>query len=94
MPKQHRPEIRFDDAGFFVDTGQASHSYASLQWREVTTALAYKRDIYAMDLICLQFCTAEATIEIHEQMPGWSQLIEQLPSRLPVWLRFQINGNA
>jgi hypothetical protein len=36
-----------------------------------------------MDLICLGFVTANATVEVHEEMQGWSQLVEQLPLRLP-----------
>jgi hypothetical protein len=49
----------------------------------VETVLAYKRDVYAVDLICLGFGNAEQTIEVNEGMRGWSQLIESLPSLLP-----------
>ena len=36
------------------------------------------------DLLCLQFFTADGTvIEIHEEMPGFDELPDILPDRLP-----------
>lgn len=32
--------------------------------------------------MCLGFETPEGTVEVHEDMQGWSQLVEELPSRL------------
>ena len=55
----------------------------SLEWNEVDTVIAHKRDIFAYDLICLSFVTRRKTIEVHEEMQGWSKLIDQLPSALP-----------
>lgn len=75
-------EIRCDDAGFSVNIVGSSDS-TSVQWREITTVLAYKRDLFAFDLICLAFSTPEGTVKIDEQMQGWSELVEELPSRLP-----------
>jgi hypothetical protein len=83
MPKLQLIEIHCDQAGFSVTTAESSSSQASLEWRDVNAVLAYKRDLYTMDLICLGFVTPAGTIEVHEDIQGWSQLIEQLPSRLP-----------
>ena len=66
-----------------MSTSESSQPLASLEWHDVRAVLAYKRDVYAVDLICLGFVTPERTIEVHEDMPGWSQLLEQLPSWLP-----------
>lgn len=84
MSKQ-RHEICCDEAGLVVVPSGSGQSAArsSLTWDKVTTVLGYKRDCYSVDLICLGFITAEGTIEVNEQMPGWSELVERLPAVLP-----------
>jgi hypothetical protein len=83
MPKG--AEIRCDKSGFAVTVGGSTSSTgaARLTWNEVKTVLAYKRDIYVTDLICLGFTSPDGTIEVDEEMQGWSQLVEKLPNLLP-----------
>jgi hypothetical protein len=76
-------EIRCDESGFAVTQTSAGSPVALLKWNAVKTILAYKRDVYAYDLICLGFNTSDGTIEVNEEMQGWSQLVERLPSVLP-----------
>ncbi len=83
MPKLQLLEIRCNQAGFAVTTTDSSSPQASLEWRDVNAVLAYKRDLYTVDLICLGFVAVSGTIEVHEEMRGWSELLELLPSRLP-----------
>jgi hypothetical protein len=83
---KHRPEeIRCDESGFTVTVGGSVSSVGatSLKWNDVKTVLAYKRDLCATDLICLGFTSPDGTIEVDEEMQGWSQLVERLPSLLP-----------
>jgi len=80
MSKQRPAEIRFDESGFAVTV---SGSVSSIRWNDVKTVLAYKRDLYATDLICLGFTSPDGTIEVDEEMPGWPQLVERLPTVLP-----------
>jgi hypothetical protein len=77
------PEIRCDESGFAVTQTPATSPVALLKWNAVKTILAYKRDVYAYDLICVGFITSDGTIEVNEEMQGWSQLVERLPSVLP-----------
>jgi hypothetical protein len=81
MSKQRPGEIRCDESGFAVSG--ASVGATSLNWSEVRTVLAYKPDLYTTDLICLGFTALDGTIEVDEEMQGWSQLVERLPSLLP-----------
>ena len=83
MRKVQPLEIRCNQAGFVVSTAKSSQPSASLQWRDLNAIVAYKRDLYTVDLICLGFVTANGTIEVHEEMEGWSRLIEELPVRFP-----------
>jgi len=77
-------EIRCNQTGFAVTNTDSSCPHAILEWHDVNAVLAYKRDLYTADLICLGFVTASGTIEVHEEMRGWSELLEQLPPRLCV----------
>src|SRR5262249_156198 len=72
-----------NQAGFTVSIAESTQPMASLEWDDVSAVLAYKRDLYTVDLICLGFVTRNGTIEVHEEMQGWSQLLDQFPSRLP-----------
>ena len=56
-----------------------------LRWSGVEEVHAYKRDLFTTDLICLAFKRSgrEEYYEIHEEMAGYHDLLEVLPSRLP-----------
>jgi hypothetical protein len=85
MSKQRPAEICCDEIGLTVTvpgSGLSSRT-DSLTWNEIEKVVAYKRDLYTIDLICLGFATAKQTIELNEEMHGWSQLVEKLPSLLP-----------
>jgi hypothetical protein len=83
MSQQLPAEIRCDESGFAVTSGgSVSPGPASLKWNEVKTVLAYKRDLYVTDIICLGFTSPDGTIEVDEEMQGWSQLVEKLPNLL------------
>lgn len=53
-------------------------------WQEVASVSAFKRDTYIVDLICVIFeLNRQTTIELNEEMPGWSHLVEMIPQYLP-----------
>jgi hypothetical protein len=56
----------------------------AVAWADVTYILAFKRDLWAYDRICLEIGTSEGwAIEIDEEMEGWQRVIERLPEYLP-----------
>lgn len=53
-------------------------------WKDVTRVEAFKRDLYAVDLICLNIYFDDNTsIEIDEEMEGWNSLVDKLSEYLP-----------
>jgi hypothetical protein len=55
----------------------------AVHWSEVVRVLALKRDLGMVDQICLAFvCRDGASVELDEEMGGWSALTEALPSHL------------
>jgi hypothetical protein len=65
-----------------VNKGEGS---MELPWNEVEEVHAFKRDLFTTDLICLAFKRAGMNeyLEIHEEMAGYHDLLQTLPSRLP-----------
>jgi hypothetical protein len=52
-------------------------------WSDVVSARAFKRDLFMMDCVCLQFTLLNGTvIEVNEDMKGWKNLLSSLPSVL------------
>jgi hypothetical protein len=58
---------------------------SELRWSEVEEVHAYKRDLFATDLICLAFKKSgkEEYWEVHEEMAGYHDLLEALQGHLP-----------
>ena len=77
--------IDWNDSGLAVTTFRSNGSAETthLNWNEINGAVAYKRDIFSMDLLCVGFSTPDGSIEINEEMDGWSALTETLPAYLP-----------
>jgi hypothetical protein len=64
-----------------VESGGAS---LAIRWEQITQVVAFKRDVYAHDLLCILIEQAGAGVsEVNESMPGWERMIEQLPIYLP-----------
>lgn len=60
-----------------------------LRWRDVIRVDAFKRDLFAVDLICLAFIeNGNLEVEINEEMDGWNSIVEQLPEYLPGCQKF------
>lgn len=55
-----------------------------LTWDETISIKAFKRDIYAVDRICLVIGLRDGSgIEVDEEMSGWDSLVQKLPEYLP-----------
>jgi hypothetical protein len=95
MSKVPPAEIRCDDSRFavIVTSSASSTEATSLRWNEVKAVIAFKRDLYSTGLICLGFLGPDGTIEVDEEMHGWSQRVEGLPGLLPVHPRCPTGGN-
>lgn len=54
-----------------------------LDWDSIVDVQAFKRDLWAVDCICLEFrATDKSVMEVNEEMAGWQELLELLPARL------------
>ena len=53
------------------------------RWAEVLEIATYKRDWLTFDEICLSFKLADRVIVASEEMEGWLELVEALPSHFP-----------
>ena len=78
-------EIALGSNGFKVTPlAASSESSISLEWDSVVQAMAYKRDLFSTDQVCIAFrLNDESEIEVHEEMKGWTELCDALPNHLP-----------
>jgi len=63
---------------------------AMIAWPAIESVAAFKRDVFAYDLICLAITKSDGlTHEVNEQMIGWDKLIAALPQNLPSFPAFE-----
>jgi hypothetical protein len=58
-----------------------------IPWTKIEKIAAFKRDIYAYDLICIAFETADFTYEINEEMVSWPAFVKEIATHLPGCLK-------
>jgi hypothetical protein len=59
-------------------------------WQDTVGVEAFKRDLYAVDLICMAILLKDnKAVEINEEMAGWESLVEKLPEYLPGCQKFE-----
>lgn len=75
-------QIDLDPTGFTI-SGQ------SIRWQDVTKIVAYKRDCFGTDLICLLIATQAPAIEINEEATGWQPFLDAAQQNLPGMVPFE-----
>lgn len=58
-----------------------------IPWTNIEKVAAFKRDLYAVDLICIAFETAEFVYEINEEMVSWPAFVKEIATHLPGCLK-------
>jgi hypothetical protein len=81
-----QPAIFLDDTGFGValDPSDTDLVTPVLPWSDIVRVWAFKRDLFAVDLVCLRFeANGDRAYEVNEEMAGWTELVAALPERIP-----------
>jgi hypothetical protein len=83
------PCVSMTDAGISITTLSANgeSKIEAIDWAKIEKVIAYKRDCYGFDLICIAIGGAGSAFEISEGMKGWDELLECAPDYLPGWQR-------
>ena len=70
--------------GFSVrPLSDSSPPEVSLDWDSVHEAIAFKKDLWSTDCVCIAFLLGDGSrLEVHEEMKGWAELCEGLPGHL------------
>jgi hypothetical protein len=56
-----------------------------IAWGDIVKVIAYKRDCYGFDLMCLAIGVKGNALEITEGMEGWDDLLDRAPDVLAGW---------
>jgi len=81
-----KPAIHVDRVGFglALDPAEPDRITPAVSWAEVQRVVAFKRDLFAVDLVCLQIEFGDDRAwEVNEEMAGWGELLDSMPSVLP-----------
>jgi len=69
-------------AGVTLSAG--SDGATMIAWDQVKRMVAFKRDVYAYDMICLLIeLVPRGVVEVNESMPGWKELVHAVETQLP-----------
>ncbi|MFO0985592.1 MAG: hypothetical protein U1E76_28300 [Planctomycetota bacterium] len=83
-PRDYRFAIAMDSAGLTVtDLRRKNTEPLGMRWIEIHRVIAFKRDLFAVDRLCLLLADADGLgIEVHEDMARWRALVTALPQHL------------
>src|SRR5580658_887801 len=74
--------LRVDQSSIYIEGPKKE--IAVVSWNRITRIVAFKRDTYGSDLMCLLVEQDSGTIlEVNEEIPGWADLINEIPRQLP-----------
>jgi hypothetical protein len=84
VPPHFERTLVVDGDGFSIASDKSGVASVRIAWSEVETVFAFKRDLFAIDRICLGFgLTHPPVVEVDEEMNGWPEFIDALPRFLP-----------
>jgi hypothetical protein len=67
--------FEYSEDGFKITTQDFSKD---IKWTEIHQINAYKKDVYAYDLIVMEIVCGENSLTINEETLGWFQLVLKL----------------
>lgn len=78
--------VRRERTGFALHT--SNRQPVRVTWSEICEVRAFKMDLISRDLVCISVITGPdgkpaRSIQLHEDMPGWYTLLEELQVNLP-----------
>ena len=86
--KKSEVKITFNDEQLQIEQGSAKK--LKVKWSEITSIQVFKRDLLAVDEICMKISTSEGKLlEINEEMTGWDDLVKSIPKYLEECTSFE-----
>jgi len=75
-------KISLTPFGFAIE--KAGNFVAKISWFELNEIIAFKKDLFAYDLICLGFRTnGDSFWEVDEECIGYTELLKELEKQFP-----------
>ena len=84
MMSEQFPEVEFDDCGFRLI--QQQKVLREVRWADIQEIVAFKRDLFSYDAICLGFRIDERDhfVEVAEDYPGYKPFLSTVEQRFPL----------
>lgn len=72
----------YNENGFVI---KIDNTEKNVKWNEIKTLIAYKKDLFAVDIICLDIIFEnEAFLKINEETKGWFKFLEHSKEKLEI----------
>jgi hypothetical protein len=83
QPKSEPKRLEVTDTGLALF--ESDHEVYRFRWADVSKIETYKRDLFSVDMICLDFLVAahEIVYMAHDEMDGFSELSGRLTHYFP-----------
>jgi hypothetical protein len=79
-----RSQIRISTDKSGIHLKASGGQVSAIPWDRITRIVACKRDVYSHDMICLLIEEdGKGVFELNEDMPGFAELANEMPVRLP-----------
>ena len=67
--------FEYSDNGFKIGLIDSTET---IKWAEIDEINAYKKDVYAYDLVVMEIVCGKNSFSVNEETPGWFQLVIKL----------------
>jgi hypothetical protein len=82
--KRMRTSLVVSSAGLTIAPLRGEPKSLSVPWSDVERVTVFKRDRMTVDEICMVLeVSGSGALEVNEEMPGWQELVQALPTHLP-----------
>ena len=67
--------FKYSENGFEI---KLKDSIETIKWAEIDEINAFKKDVYAYDLVAMEIVCGRNSFSVNEETPGWFQLVIKL----------------
>ena len=79
-------KVTFDETGVLLESGPENCTVA---WADIDRIFVFKKDLFAVDLICLAIDAGDNRFDLDEDFGGWLEFAEGISEYLPECAKFE-----
>ena len=90
-PAPSPARLSCDESGLVITCDKRGvETSVAIHWQDVSKLVAFKRDCFGVDLICVLIGIEASTFEVNEEFIGWTLFLEAAQQNVPGMLSFEV----